>query len=73
MYHLTPWWYSLVSDTLQPQAPLSMELFRQQYWSWLPFPPPGYLPIPGIKPGSQVSCLADRFFPIVSPGNPHLN
>ena len=23
------------------QAPLSMEFFRQEYWSWLPFPIPG--------------------------------
>ena len=51
-YQLNWWWYSLVSDTLQPQAPLSMELSRQEYWSWFPFPPLGYLPIPGIKPTS---------------------
>ena len=34
------------------QAPLSMEFFRQEYWNWLPFPPPGDLPDPGIKPES---------------------
>ena len=33
-------------------APLSMEISRQEYWSGLPFPSPGYLPNPGIKPGS---------------------
>ena len=27
----------------------------QEYWSGLPFPPPGYLPTPGIK---SVSCIA---------------
>ena len=32
------------------QAPLSMELSRQQYWSRLPCPPPGDLPNPQIKP-----------------------
>ena len=25
---------------------------RQEYWSGLPFPPPGDLPNPGIEPGS---------------------
>ena len=34
------------------QAPLSMEFFRQEYWSGLPFPSPGDLPNPGIEPGS---------------------
>jgi len=29
-----------------------MEFFRQEYWSGLPFPPPGDLPDPGIKPRS---------------------
>ena len=35
-------------------ASLSMEISRQEYWSGLPFPSPGYLPNPGIKPGSPV-------------------
>ena len=34
------------------QAHLSMEFYRQEYWSGLPYPPPGYLPNPGIEPGS---------------------
>ena len=29
-----------------------MEFSRQEYWSGLPFPSPGDLPDPGIKPGS---------------------
>ena len=29
-----------------------MGSFRQDYWSGLPFPSPGDLPDPGIKPGS---------------------
>ena len=37
------------------QAPQSMEFFRQEYWNGLPFPPPGYLPDPGIEPVSPVS------------------
>ena len=46
------------------QAPLSMGLFRQDYWSGLPFPSPGKLPNPGIEPRdrTQVFCIAGRFF-----------
>ena len=33
-------------------APVSMEFFRQEYGGGLPFPPPGDLLNPGIKPGS---------------------
>ena len=36
-----------------PQAPLSMEFSRQEYWSGFPFPSPGDLPNPGIEPGSH--------------------
>ena len=32
-----------------------MEFSRQEYWSGLPFPTPGDLPDPGIKPGSPES------------------
>ena len=41
----TPW-------TVAHQAPMSMGFSRQEYWSGLPFPPPGDLPDPGIKPRS---------------------
>ena len=52
----TPW-------TGACQAPLSMGFPRQEYWSGLPFPPPGDLPDPGIKPVSLVSpALAGGFF-----------
>ena len=30
----------------------SMEFSRQEYWSGLPFPFPGYLPDPEVEPGS---------------------
>ena len=40
---VTPW-------TVAHQAPLSMGFSRQQYWSGLPFPPPGDLSDPGIEP-----------------------
>ena len=36
--------------TLAYQAPLSMELSRQEYWSGLPCPPPGIPPDAGIEP-----------------------
>ena len=42
---VTPW-------TVACQAPPSMRFSRQEYWSGLPFPSPGDLPNPGIKPMS---------------------
>ena len=35
-----------------PSGSLSMGFSRQEYWSGLPFPSPGELRNPGIKPGS---------------------
>ena len=37
------------------EAPLAMEFSRQEYWSGLPFSPPGDLPDPGIEPKALVS------------------
>ena len=60
----TPWSVAL-------QAPLSMGFSRQEYWSWLPCPPPGDLPDPGIKP---VSLMSPHWqagsLPLVPPGKP---
>ena len=40
-----------------------MEFSRQEYWSGLPFPPPGDFPDPGINPMSLMSpALAGGFF-----------
>ena len=36
--------------TVSRQASLSMGFSRQEYWNGKPFPPPGDLPDPGIKP-----------------------
>ena len=47
--------HSLTSDSLQPhglQAPPSMGFSKQGSWSGRPFPSPGDLPDPGIRPGS---------------------
>ena len=41
--------------TVAHQAPLSVGLSRQEYWSGLPYPPPGDLPDPGINPTSPES------------------
>ena len=42
-------------DCIAHQAPLFMGFFRQELWSRLSFPPPGYLPDPGIAPTSPMS------------------
>ena len=45
------------------QAPLSMEFSRQEYWSGMPFPPPGDLPNAGTEPLPLKSpALAGRLF-----------
>ena len=42
---------------------------RQEYWSELPFPSPGDLPDPGIKPMSLASpALAGGLFTTSQPG-----
>ena len=50
------------------QAPLSMELFRQEYWTVFPFPSPGDLPNPGVEFMSP--ALAGGFFATEPPGKP---
>ena len=45
-----------------------MEFSRQQYWSGLPFPSPGYLPDPGIEPGFP--ALQADSLPSEPPGRP---
>ena len=57
----TPW-------TVAYQTPLSLGFSRQWYWSGLPFPSPGDLPDPGIKPGSP-TLQADAL-PSEPPGKP---
>ena len=64
LLHVT--YYDLMDCT--HQAPLSMGFFRQEYWSGLPFPSPGDLPDPGIKPGSP--ALQADFLPTELQGKP---
>ena len=52
----TPW-------SVAYQASLSLGFSWQEYWSRLPFPPPGDLPDPRIKRASLMSpALAGGFF-----------
>ena len=55
----TPW-------TVACQVLLSMEFSRQEYWYGLPFPSPGNLPDPGIKPRSP--ALQAESLPSEPPG-----
>jgi len=50
---VTPW-------TVAHQAVSSMGFSRQEYWSGMPFPSPGNLPDPEIKPMSP--ALAGRLY-----------
>ena len=53
---VTPW-------TVAHQTPLFMGFSGQEYWSGVPFPPPGDLPGPGIELASLSSPpLAGGFF-----------
>ena len=59
--------------TVACKAPLSMGFSRQECWSWLPCPPPGDLPNPGIKPMSLISpALAGGFFINSTTGKPSM-
>ena len=61
---------SAVPGTVARQAPLTMGSPRQEYWSGLPFPSPGDLPDPGIKPTSP--ALVGGLFSTERPGKPLL-
>ena len=53
-------WLIVTPGTVACQVLLSMEFSRQEFWSGLPFPSPGDLPNPGIKP--TFPALASGFF-----------
>ena len=65
-----------MSNSLKPyrlayQAPLSMGLFRKEYWSGLPFPPPCDLPSQGIEPTTPLSpALQANSLPSEPSGKP---
>ena len=53
------------------QAPLSIEFSRQEYWSGLPYSPPGNLPNPGLEPEFPViPALQVDFFLLSHWGSP---
>ena len=59
--------------TVARQAPPSMGVSRQEYWSGLPCPSPGELPDPGIEPASLVSlALQIDSLPTEPPGKSKL-
>ena len=61
---MTPW-------AVARQALQSMGFYRQEYWSVLPFPPPGDLPHSGIEPGS-LALQADSL-PSEPSGKPNIS
>ena len=71
IFHKYLWLY-MCAQSLSHSWPfatsLSMGFPRQEYWSGLPFPSPGDLPHPGIKPASLT--LVGEFFTSESPGKP---
>ena len=58
---VTPW-------TVAHQPPLSMQFSRKEYCNGLPFPSPGDLLYPGIKPGSP--ALQVDSLPLSHQGSP---
>ena len=66
--------HSVVSDSLQPHGLQPTSLLcpwgfsRQEYWSGLPYPPPGDFPNPGI--GSRSPTLQADSLPSEPPGKP---
>ena len=57
--------HSVLSDSATSWTIQSMEFSRPEYWSGQPFPSPGDLPKPGIKPRSP-TLQADTL-----PSEPH--
>ena len=60
-FFVAPW-------TVACQTPLSIGFSRQEYWSRYPFPSPGHLPYPGIKPRSPT--LQADYLPSEPSGKP---
>ena len=54
------------------QAPLSMELSRQEHWSGVPLPSPGALPGPAIEPRSPALHAGRFFLPTEIGGTPFI-
>ena len=64
-------WLFVTPRTRAYQPPLSMGFSRPEYWSGLPFLPPGDLSNPGIEPASPTSpALAGSSFTTEPPRKP---
>ena len=59
---------SVMSDSVTPWTIQSLEFSRPEYWSGQPFPFPGDLPNPGIKPRSPALWVDS--LPAEPPGKP---
>ena len=69
--HFSWVWLFVTLWTVACQAPLSMGFSRQEYWSGLPYSPPGDLPDPGMEPVTPASpALQADSFPTEPPGKP---
>ena len=67
-------WLFAAPWTIAHQAPPSVEFSRQEYWSGLPFPSPGDLPVPGIEPGSPaMQADAQMLYRLSHQGSPFLS
>ena len=62
----------LFANSIGCSPPGSSVHSRQENWSGLPFPPPGNLPNPGIKPTFPVSlhCSQNILYHLSHPGDP---
>ena len=66
----SPVWFFVTPWAVAYQVPISMEFSEQEYWSGLPFPPPGDLLDPKIEDASSMSpSLASRLFTTKPPGD----
>ena len=53
-----------------PPCSSAQGMFQATILEWVPFPSPGDLPDPGVKPSSP--ALAGGLFTAESPGKPHI-
>ena len=68
--HFSCVWLFATLWTVAGQAPLSLRFPRQEYWSGLPWPPPGDLPNPGTELVSlQFSSVAQSCLTFCDPMN----
>ena len=68
-------WLVPIPWTVAHQAPLSLGLSWQEYWSGLPFPSPGDPPDPEIELCLWISCgscVGSGFFTTEPLGKPHI-